>query len=228
MLPKTLALVDDDAEFTEYLAQHLRERGVQVKVYSDSLQLLGDDLAFGYDFYVIDLTLPGIDGVQLIKVLRQRTDAGVLVISGRPGSQVFADVMVAGADMHLAKPLQFEQAELAIVAVNRRSGKTGLPELTWKLLRERQELVAPDGAHVALSDADVTVLDCFVLAQGETVSREVLRAKLGMDTNSEAADSLNAVIYRLRRRIERATELMVPLQSRSRVGYVFRAQLSAS
>ena len=56
----------------------------------------------------------------------------------------------------------------------------------------------------------------------------LLRAKLGMDTNSEAADSLNAVIYRLRRRIERATELMVPLQSRSRVGYVFRAQLSAS
>ena len=228
MLPKTLALVDDDAEFTEYLAQHLRERGVQVKVYSDSLQLLRDDLAFSYDFYVIDLTLPGIDGVQLIKVLRQRTDAGVLVISGRPGSQVFADVMTAGADMHLAKPLQFEQAELAIVAVNRRAGKTGLPELTWKLLRERQELVAPDGAHVALSDADVTVLDCFVLAQGETVSREVLRAKLGMDANSDAADSLNAVIYRLRRRFERATELMVPLQSRSRVGYVFRAQLSAS
>ena len=205
MLPKTLALIDDDAEFTEYLAQHLRERGVQVKAYSDSLQLLGDDLAFSYDFYVIDLTLPGIDGVQLIKVLRQRTDAGVLVISGRPGSQVFADVMTAGADMHLAKPLQFEQAELAIVAVNRRAGKTGLPELTWKLLRERQELVAPDGAHVALSDADVTVLDCFVQAQGETVSREALRAKLGMDTNSEAADSLNAVIYRLRRRIERAT-----------------------
>ena len=228
MLPKTLALVDDDAEFTEYLAQHLRERGVQVKVYSDSLQLLRDDLAFSYDFYVIDLTLPGIDGVQLIKVLRQRTDAGVLVISGRPGSQVFADVMTAGADMQLAKPLQFEQAELAIVAVNRRACKTGLPELTWKLLRERQELVAPDGAHVALSDADVTVLDCFVLAQGETVSREVLRAKLGMDANSDAADSLNAVIYRLRRRIERATELMVPLQSRSRVGYVFRAQLSAS
>jgi two-component system, OmpR family, response regulator len=228
MLPKSLALVDDDVEFTEYLAQHLRERGVEVKVYDDSLALLADERAFDHDFYIIDLSLPGIDGVQLIRVLRQRTDAGVLVISGRPGSQVFADVMTAGADMHLAKPLQFEQAELAIKAVNRRAGKTGLPELSWKLLRERQELVAPDGAHVPLSDADVTVLDCFVQAQGETVSRETLRMKLGMDSSSDAADSLNAVIYRLRRRIERATALMVPLQSRSRVGYVFRANLSAN
>ena len=228
MLPKTLALVDDDAEFSEFLAQHLRERAVDVKVHGDSLQLLADERAFDYDFYIVDLTLPGIDGVQLIKVLRQRTDAGVLVISGRNGSTLFADVMTAGADMHLAKPLQFEQAELAIKAVHRRAGKTGLPELSWKLLRDRQELLAPDGAHVPLSEADVMVLDCFVHAQGETVSRETLRAKLGMDASGDTADSLNAVIYRLRRRIERATALMVPLQSRSRVGYVFRANLSAS
>lgn len=228
MLPKTLALVDDDADFAEFLAQHLRDSQVTVKVYGDSLQLLADDNAFAHDFYVIDLTLPGIDGVQLIKVLRQRSDAGILVISGRHGSQVFADVMTAGADMHLAKPLQFEQAALAIKAVHRRAGKTGLPELAWKLQRASQELIAPDGAHVQLSDADVTVLDCFVEAQGETVSRETLRGRLGMGSTTDAADSLNAVIYRLRRRIERATALMVPLQSRSRVGYVFRAPLSAS
>jgi two-component system, OmpR family, response regulator len=228
MLPKTLALIDDDADFSEFLAQHLRERDVSVKVYGDSLQLLADEHAYDHDFYIVDLTLPGIDGVQLIKVLRMRTNAGLLVISGRHGSQVFADVMTAGADMHLAKPLQFEQAVLAIQAVHRRAGKTGLPELAWKLDRAANELIAPDGAHVQLSEADVTVLECFVQAHGETVNREVLREKLGMGLDGETADSLNAVIYRLRRRIERATALMVPLQSRSRVGYVFRAPLSAS
>ena len=55
-----------------------------------------------------------------------------------------------------------------------------------------------------------------------------LRQKLGREPETETADGLNATIYRLRRRIERATPALVPLQSRSRVGYVFRAPLWAA
>jgi two-component system, OmpR family, response regulator len=73
MLPKTLALVDDDAEFTEYLAQYLQARGVEVSVFADSNDLLAHDTPYGYGFYVLDLMLPGIDGVDLIKLLRRRS-----------------------------------------------------------------------------------------------------------------------------------------------------------
>jgi len=57
------------------------------------------------------------------------------------------------------------------------------------------------------------------------VSRDTLRQKLGRTDDNDAADGLNATIYRLRRRIERATPTIVPLQSKSRVGYVFRAPI---
>jgi two-component system, OmpR family, response regulator len=225
MLPTSLALVDDDAEFSEYLAQHLRQRGVEVTTFADSNDLLVSDGAYGHDFYVLDLGLPGVDGVELIKLLRKRTQAGLLVVSGRLSPDVFRDVVTAGADMYLAKPVQFEQVALAVEAVQRRAARQGSAQEVWRLDREAAQLWAPDGAQVPLSETDLELLECFVEAQGEPVTRDTLRSRLGRVPSAQGDDGLNAIVYRLRRRIERATPLMVPLQSRSRVGYVFKAPL---
>ena len=124
MLPKSLALIDDDKEYAEFLAQYLQEQGVRVDVFSDSNDLLVHADPYGYQFYLVDLMLPGIDGVDLIKLLRRRTSAGLLVVSGRLAPDVFKDVISAGADMYLTKPVQFEQVVLAIKAVHRRVGTT--------------------------------------------------------------------------------------------------------
>jgi len=227
MLPKTLALIDDDKEYTEFLSQYLREKEVRVDVFADSNDLLAHADPYGYEFYVVDLMLPGIDGVNLIKVLRRRSDAGMLVVSGRLAPDVFKQAITAGADMYLAKPVQFEQVALAIEAVQRRAVKASPANTPWKLDRSARQLLAPDGARVDLSDIDLAVLDCFVEAEGEAVTREALHQRLGRSADDAAADGLNATIYRLRRRIERATPIVVPLQSKSRVGYVFRAPLTA-
>jgi DNA-binding response OmpR family regulator len=227
MLPKTLALVDDDVEYTEFLAQYLRERGIDVHVYGDSNRLLAYPGAYDYQFYVVDLMLPGIDGIDLIKVLRLRTEVGLLVISGRLSPDVFEQVVDAGADMYLAKPVQFEQVALAIRAVRRRAVPPSQAAVPWRLDRRGRQLVAPDSARVDLSDADQAVMECFLAADGQSVTRETLRVRLGHDLESDGSDGLNATIYRLRRRIEKATPIVVPLQSKSRVGYVFKAPLKA-
>jgi DNA-binding response OmpR family regulator len=226
MLPDTLALVDDDPDFREFLAQHLREQGVDVMAFADSNDLLASDGAYEHAFYVLDLGLPGVDGIDLIKVLRKRTQAGVLVVSGRLGPDVFRQIVDAGADMYLVKPVQFEQVALAVRAVQRRAAQTqARKDEAWRLNRGAAELQAPDGARVPLSDTDLQVLQCLLEARGDTVTRDALRQRLGRVPSAQGDDGLNAIIYRLRRRIERATPLMVPLQSRSRVGYVFKAPL---
>ena len=225
MLPKSLALIDDDIEYTEYLSQHLTDLGIRVDVFADSNDLLANSEAYTYDFYVVDLMLPGIDGVDLIKVIRRRSDSGLLVASGRLAPDVFEQAIGAGADMYLAKPVQFEQVTLAIKAVQRRIATTNPTTVAWKLDRRAAQLVAPDGARVDLSDTDMVLVECFLEANGEVVSRESLRQRLGRSVEDAATDGLNAMIYRLRRRIERTTPSIVPLQSKSRVGYVFRAAL---
>ncbi|QIL70495.1 response regulator transcription factor [Diaphorobacter sp. HDW4B] len=227
MLPVTLALVDDDTEYCEFLAQHLRAQGVEVQAYSDSSDLLADLAPYRFDFYVLDLMLPGVDGAELIRILRKRTQAGVLIVSGRLGPEVFAEVINAGADMYLTKPVTFEQVELAIRAVHRRIMTTAKTATAWKLDKRRSVLTAPDGQTVELSPTDLILMDCFLKAQGATVTREQIRELLEGTSAAESDNSLHATIYRLRRRIERVTPLAVPLQSQQKVGYQFRAPLIA-
>ena len=227
MLPKTLILIDDDADYVGFLAEHLADRGIAVRVFADSNDLLADPAAYEAEFYIVDLMLPGVDGVELIRILRKRTDAGVLVVSGRLGSNVFADVVNAGADMYLVKPITFEQVELAVRAVHRRIMTTAKTATAWKLDAERSLLTAPDGQVVDLSATDVALMECFLVAAGAVVPREELGRRLGLEA-ADAGNTLHATIYRLRRRIERVTPLAVPLQSQQRVGYQFRAPLVRS
>ena len=226
MLPHAIAVVDDDTGYTEYLQQDLQGRGMRVDVFGDSNDLLTAVNAFDYDFYVLDLALPGIDGVELIKLLRRRTQKGVLVVSGRLGSDVFEQVLRAGADMYLTKPVRFEQVVIAMESVYRRiQPPENAATVYWVLDTWARKLVAPDGACVDLSETDLALLKCFAAAQGEVVTRDALKDSLARLPGHEAQDGLNATIFRLRRRIEKATPTALPLQTKSKVGYVFNAEL---
>lgn len=225
-LPQTLALIDDDVAFSEYLSQFLQQQGIDVRWFADSDDLLCSERPFEFDFYIVDLMLPGVDGLSLLRLLRRRTDAGVLVVSGKLGNDVFDQVIGAGADMHLAKPVTFEQVLLAVGSVYRRAARAGdaAPAQAWRLDEVQRRLVAPDGATIELSPTDVSVLSCLLEAKGETVGHQTLLTLLGLSSEDDP-NRLHATIYRLRRRIERATPALVPLQSKSRVGYMFRAPL---
>jgi DNA-binding response OmpR family regulator len=227
MLPKTLALVDDDRAYSDGLTRYLRELGIAVDAFADSTDLLARADPYVFEFYVTDLMLPGVDGTGLIKVLRRRTNAGVLVVSGRVAADTFKQVITAGADMYLAKPVQFEQVALAITAIQRRMGLTDPVQNTWRLDRRIGQLVAPDGARIDLSAADLALVECFIEADGEIVTRETLLLRLGKAADLQTTGGLNGTVFRLRRRIERATPAAVPLQTKSGIGYAFRAPLEA-
>jgi len=227
MLPSTLALIDDDREYAEYLAQHLTQRGTGVRVFHDSDEFLTSPGAFEFDFYVVDLMLPGVDGVDLIRLVRRKGPAGIVVVSGRVGPDVFESVLRAGADMYLMKPVRIEQVALAIEAVHRRVESSRSQAAVWRLDRAAKKLIAPDGARIELSDNDLALVECFVAADGATVTRATLCERLGRDPATEADNLLHAAIYRLRRRIERATQSTVPLHSEQKVGYTFRGTLLA-
>ncbi len=227
MLPSTLALVDDDRLFADGLSRYLSEHGIEVTTFADGADLLASADPYSFDFYIADLMLPSVDGFALIHVLRRRTNAGVLVVSGRLASDTFKQAVKAGADMYLAKPAQFEQIAVAIEAVQRRAGPGDGQQKTWRLDRRGLQLVAPDGARIELSDQDLALLECFVEANGDVVPRETLTRKLGKTSEAESPGGLNGTVFRLRRRIERVTDASMPLQAKSGVGYAFRAPLKA-
>jgi two-component system OmpR family response regulator len=224
-LPATLALVDDDATFSEVLCEHLRARGVRTHWFADSEALLCSEAPFAFQFYLLDLMLPGVDGLSLLKLLRRRSQAGVVVVSGRQVDEVFADVMSAHADMFIAKPVSAEQLVLAVAAVHRRSAQAQQPlARNWRLSLATSRLTSPSGAVISLSQTDAVVLEQLLLAEDHLASRDSLVAALGMSAD-DAGNLLNATLYRLRRRIESVTKERAPLQVKSRQGYQFTARL---
>jgi two-component system, OmpR family, response regulator len=224
MYPQSLALVDKDLAYSLPLVHHLRGLGIGVATYLDGHTMMADADAFKNEFFVGDFLGSGLGGVELIQALRHRSNAGILVVTGHVDPNDFGHALDAGADMHLAKPQPPDHIAAAIRAIHRRSGNKPVTSSPWRLHRLRGELLAPDGACISLSDIDCSLLDCFVDADGQPVPRQTLANRLGRH-GQQGAEGLNAVIYRLRRRIERATPLPVPLQSKSRVGYFFKSPL---
>ena len=226
-LPPTLALVDDDPDFSELLAGLLREQGVAADWFVDSEALLCSPQPFDYDFYVLDLMLPGVDGVSLLKLLRRRTRAGVLVVSGKLAQDAFGEVLKAGADMFLGKPATMDQVLLAIGAVYRRARPADAGDAAaapvWRLDVSGARLLSPQDKAVTLSPTDLRVLECLLQAPDHVATRADLQQLLGL--SDDDPNLLAATLYRLRRRIETATGAMAPLQTRSRVGYQFKAPL---
>ena len=228
VLPSTLALIDDDPLYTPVLADGLRERGVAVTVFTDGDEFLTSPGAFDFEFYLVDLVLPGVDGLNLVRLVRRKGWAGIIVVSGREDHDAFEDVMRAGADMYLVKPVRLEQVALAIGAVTRRIHSARAQADVWRLDAGGGVLIAPNGVKISLSETDRVVMECFLSAQGATVTRASLCERLGRDPAAEPDNILHAAIYRLRRRIEQATPVTVPLRSEAKVGYTFRGKLLAA
>jgi len=195
------------------------EQGVAVSVFDDSSDLLASESPFGYDFYVVDLMLPGVDGDEMIRILRRRTDAGVLVVSGKVGASVFEAVIDAGC-RHVprkagepgADPLGRESAAPACRAGAASASKAG----RWNCAPANCS--RPDGAKVEAErhrhDGDPLLPRC----RCSIVTRDTLVQRLGRDNSSTLDNTLHATIYRLRRRIEKASTSLVPLQSEPRIG----------
>lgn len=227
LLPGTLALIDDDVDYAHYLATSLAELGIDVVTFKDSDEFLTSPGAFDFDFYLVDLMLPGIDGEALVRLVRRKGWAGIIVVSGRADAGVFDVALRAGADMHLMKPVRLDQVAVAIEAVYRRMVSSRTQADAWRLDLASRSLLTPDGVKVELSETDFMVMECFLAAGGSTVTRAALCERMGREPAGEADNILHAAIYRLRRRIEQHSNAIMPLRSEPRIGYTFRGKLTA-
>lgn len=118
-VPPTLALAGDGTVFAAGLVRTLSERGCRVTSYADAGLLLSDRYAFSFDFYVVDSALCAIRPEQVVKILRKRTGAGILIWAADWEAQLFDSVIGAGGDMLVPQGVGVRAAALAVMAVYR-------------------------------------------------------------------------------------------------------------
>lgn len=216
--PTSACIIDDDADFVNFLSQYLEARGCRTKGFGAGEDLLAGSAIPNFEFFIIDLMLPGIDGVDLISLIRAQSSAGILVISGRMGPDSFNSVLAAGADMFINKPVRFDQVYHAMASINRRLGAARPASIQWQFDQFEQRLLAPNGKQVTVTPLESQIL-CALQNSGEApLERATLTALVGISPGPDHRN-LDAAVFRLRRKIEREVGLPSPIRTVHGVGY---------
>lgn len=202
------------------------------QLWPDSDQFVLSEGAFDHPLYVVQTQQRGIGGLALVTLLRQRSTAGIIALSRRPQAEWVA-ALDAGADLVLPLNAPSDHLLAALRSVQRRSRPPAAPavrtppptDLPWTLQPDHHALVSPDGTRIVLSANELVVMRSLAHAQAHRVQRRELLHQLWGEQAADMDNALQAMMYRLRRRIEQASRWPAPVHAVARVGYEFRAPL---
>lgn len=175
----TVAVVEDDRHILAAVTRGLTERGHVVLGASTGLGALGDIVEGRPDVVVLDLGLPDIDGLELLRMLRAVTTVPVIVATARDDEGEIIRTLDAGADDYVVKPYSADQLDARIRAVLRRV-REGDPEEPLQIggltMDPRRRIVTVDGEAVDLSRKEFDMLWHLATRRGEVVSKRELLA----------------------------------------------------
>ncbi|MFI6261837.1 response regulator [Micromonospora sp. NPDC051006] len=202
-----ILVVDDEPQILRALRINLRARRYDVEVADTGAGALRAAASHPPDLVVLDLGLPDMDGVEVIRGLRGWTTVPIIVLSGRAGSEDKVDALDAGADDYVTKPFGVEELLARIRAVTRR---LSAPTDATAALRIGQHTVdladhtvtRDDGTEVKLTPIQWAVLEKLLRNPGKLVSqRQLLHDVWGPEYQNES-NYLRQYLAQLRRKLE--------------------------
>jgi two-component system phosphate regulon response regulator OmpR len=230
--PKKLMVVDDDARIRDLLRRYLSQEGYEVFVAEDSKAMSRIMVKERFDLIVLDLMLPGEDGLSICKRLRASKDQTPIIMLTAKGEDVDRIIgLEVGADDYLPKPFNPRELLARISAVLRRQPSPELPGAPsredetvvfgpFSLDLARREL-SKHGEVISLTTGEFAMLKALVRHPRQPLSRDRL-AELARGRDYEAFDrSLDVAISRLRKIIETDAAHPRYIQTVWGVGYVF-------
>lgn len=222
MAPNTgreICIIDDDEEFTNFVQRYLGAVGHGVRAYVSPQQFLADTQALQCDIFLVDLMLPGMDGIDLVSMIRANGDAGIIVVSGRMGADAFTTALAAGADMFINKPVRADQIAQAITSLRRRiAGSGGAVSRAWSLDMGESKLTTPAGETIKLGQLEQRIMAALAHAGDSGCTRAEL-AQMSQIAPSADDRNLDAAMFRLRRKIESRTGKPSPVLTLHGKGY---------
>jgi DNA-binding response OmpR family regulator len=197
-------LVEDDRMIGQAVQTALRQDGYAADWVRDAEAADTALATSGFDLVLLDLGLPGRDGVSLLRAMRERRDATpVLIVTARDQVQDRIGGLDAGADDYLVKPFDLEELGARMRALLRRSAGRGeaIFELRGVRIDPATREVTRDGEPVTLSPREFAVLGALVLRPGAVLSRAQLEDRLYGWGESVESNAVEVYIHGLRRKL---------------------------
>lgn len=196
-----LLVVDDDDRIRTLLHRYLTAQGHSVMMARDAAQARKLVDIYEFDLIVLDIMMPGEDGLSLTRSLREERQTPILLLTARGEARDRIDGLSAGADDYLAKPFEPEELALRIASILKRTrpvaplDSLSFGDCLWDISRSE---LRRDGVLVRLTDAERRMMEVFASRPGDTFSREEMARKLGVTADR----SIDVQITRLRRKLE--------------------------
>ncbi len=216
-------IVEDDRAIADFVARGLREAGFAVDVAADGEEGLALALDVQPDVAVVDVMLPGRDGLSVIEELRRRgRTTPVLILSARRSVDDRVKGLQAGGDDYLTKPFAFAELLARVQALVRRSTRAQEPtslsvaDLTLDLLTRRVER---HGQPIELRPREFALLEYLMRNAGKVVSKTMILSHVWDYNFDPQTNVVDVLVSRLRDRIDRPFEKKL-LQTVRGVGYV--------
>ena len=223
-----ILLVDDEQSVQTLLAYPLRKDGYEVVPALDGRQALDLFAEQGFDLVVLDLMLPKVDGIEVCRRIRARSQVPIIMLTAK-GDEIDKVVgLEMGADDYITKPFSVREFRSRVKAALRRAempgGPTGAESIVAGDLRidvERRAVTA-GGAGVELTYVEFEVLAALARSPGRVLSREALLEQIWGDSDFRDPRTIDVHIRHLREKIEREPRRPEYLFTVRGVGYRFR------
>jgi two-component system, OmpR family, response regulator MprA len=217
-------VVEDDEEIADVLRRSLRNEGYEVRAVGDGVAALDAAAGFFPDLVVLDLGLPGMDGIEVCRRLRADGDVPILILTARSETGDRVGGLDSGADDYLVKP--FERAELLarIRALLRRRPPRGSASIQvgdLSLNPDTRE-VRRGEREIELTNREFELLEYLMHNERLVVSRERLLDEVWGYDPTAATNTIDVFISNLRRKIEAGEESRL-LHTKRGAGYVLKA-----
>ncbi len=224
-------VVEDDAHLRRDLVDFLTLRGFAASGCESVEAFLRVDQDVEPELVVLDIGLPGRDGLSLVTELRQRASSPAIVLLTAFGAdEDYLRGLACGADAYVVKNRSLAVVEATCRSVLRRFDRDHRDptRATWALDEGASKLQVPGGACVALTHQEALFLQRALRDAGRVVTRDLLLGDLGKANTLANLRNLDNFAARLRRKVLAQTGVELPLRSAYGEGYVFRGDVCPS